>query len=181
MAAERNQHRISSVLTRVACGFSTFLLAVILSTHYNPLGPNISPGDLDSQLLPIVVAKVEIPVGTRIIAEHLTVLQFPRAVLFDGTFARLDDKILGRLAVVRISPHEPVTEDRLAPVGAAGGLSSVIPEGYRAMTVKVNDMVGVSGFIMPGTLVDIVVSIVPPNSNSQRGKVFTKIVLQNVK
>ena len=181
MAAERNQHRISSVLTRVACGFSTFVLAVILPTHYNPFGPNMSPGDRDNQLLPIVVAKVEIPVGTRIIAEQLTVSQFPRTVLPRGTFARLDDKILGRVAVVRIFPREPVTEDRLAPVGSAGGLSSVVPEGYRAMTVKVDDVVGVSGFIMPGTLVDIAVIIIPSDNSKEREKVFAKIVLQNVR
>ena len=59
--------------------------------------------------------------------------------------------------VTAISPREPITEAKLAPVGSLGGLSSVIPEGYRAMTVKVDDVVGVSGFIMPGTLVDIIV------------------------
>ena len=74
MAAERNQHRISSVLTRMATAFSTFILAVILSTHYNPLGPNISPGDLASQnSFPIIIAKTEIPTGSRITAEQLQV------------------------------------------------------------------------------------------------------------
>ena len=180
LAAERNQHRISSALTRVAIGFYTFLLAVILSTHYNPLGPNISPGDLDSRLLSVVVAKVEIPVGTRIVAEQLGMVRFPRTVLPDGTFATVDDKILGRIAVVRISLREPVTENRLAPVGSAGGLSSVIPEGYRAMTVKVDDVVGVSSFIMPRTLVDVVVTIIPPDNSKQREKV-SRIVLQNIK
>ena len=76
--------------------------------------------------------------------------------------------------------REPVTEARLAPVGSAGGLSSVIPDGYRAMTVKVDDVVGVSGFIQPGTLVDIVVTIIPPDGARQREKV-SKIVLQNIK
>ena len=76
--------------------------------------------------------------------------------------------------------REPVTEGRLAPVGSAGGLSSVIPDGYRAMTVKVDDVVGVSGFIQPGTLVDIVVTIVPPDTARHREKV-SKIVLQNIK
>jgi Flp pilus assembly protein CpaB len=114
MAAERNQHRISSVLTRVARGFSTFILAVILSTDYNPLAPNISPGELDSQSLSVVVAKVEIPVGTRIVAEQLAMLRFPRSALPDGTFATIDEKLLGRVTVVRITPREPVTENRLA-------------------------------------------------------------------
>lgn len=181
MAAERNQHRILSVTTRVACGFTTFLLAVLLSTHYNPLGrPNISPGELDGQLSSIVIAKVEIPAGTRIGAEHLTELQSPLTVPPYGTFARVDYKILGRIAVVRISPGEPVTEDRLSPVGSAGGLSSVIPEGFQAVTVRVDDVVGVSGFVRPGSLVDVV-AIIPPDKSKQRRKALEKIVLQNVK
>lgn len=176
MAAAGNQHRIASVLTRVACGFSTFLLAVFLSTHYNPLGTR----DLDSQLLPIVVAKLEIPVGTRIKAEQLTVRQFPRTVLPAGTFAKLEDKILGRVAAVRIRPGEPVTEGRLAPVGSVGGVTFCPPDGYRAVTVQVDDVVSVSGFIMPGTFVDIVVTITQPGSSKQRENV-SKIVAQNVK
>jgi pilus assembly protein CpaB len=90
------------------------------------------------------------------------------------------DKLLDRVAVVRIAAREPVTESRLAPVGAAGGLSSVIPEGFRAMTVKVDEVVGVSGFIMPGTLVDIVVVTQPPKASGQE-EMVSKIVLQNIK
>ena len=178
MAAKRNQHRISSVLTRLACGFCTFFLAVILSTNSNPSGPNKNHGGLDSHL-PVVVAKVEIPVGTRIIAEHLTVVQFPHNVTPQGAFATTD-KLIDRVTTVRISAKEPITESRLAPVGDAGGLSSVIPEGFRAMTVRVDDVVGISGFIMPGTLVDIVVVTQPPKGTGQQ-EMISKIVLQNIK
>ena len=127
----------------------------------------------------VVVAKVEIPVGSRIIAEHLTVAQFPRNVTPEGAFATAD-KLVDRVATVRIAAREPITESRLAPVGAAGGLSSVIPEGFRAMTVRVDDVVGISGFIMPGTLVDIVVVTQPPRSTGQE-EMISKIVLQNIK
>lgn len=129
----------------------------------------------------VVVAKVEIPVGERIIAEHLSVVQFPKNVTPEGTFQKIDDKIVGRVALLRIAPREPLTESRLAPIGSAGGLSSVIPEGYRAMTVKVDDVVGVSGFILPGTLVDIVVVIQPPKGSGQQEDMVSKIVLQNIK
>ena len=129
----------------------------------------------------VVVAKVEIPVGERIIAEHLSVVQFPKNVTPEGTFQKIDDKLVGRVAILRIAPREPLTESRLAPLGSAGGLSSVIPEGYRAMTVKVDDVVGVSGFILPGTLVDIVVVIQPPKGSGQQEDMVSKIVLQNIK
>lgn len=128
----------------------------------------------------VVIAKVEIPVGSRIIAEQLTVAQFPRSVAPDGTFAKVDENLIGRVAVVRIGAREPITESRLAPVGAAAGLSSVIPEGYRAMNVRVDDVVGISGFIMPNTLVDVVVVIDPPDNDNSRERV-SKIVLQNIK
>ena len=129
----------------------------------------------------VVVAKVDIPIGTRIIAEQLTVTQLPRSAAPDGTFSKIDpDNLIGRVAVVRIAAREPITESRLAPLGSAAGLSSVIPEGYRAMNVRVDDVVGISGFIMPGTLVDVVVVIEPPDDGKQRERV-SKIVLQNIK
>ncbi len=128
----------------------------------------------------VVIAKVEIPVGSRVIAEQLTVAQFPADVTPEGAISTIDDKLIGRVVVTTISPRDPLTEVKLAPVGAAGGLSSVIPEGYRAMTVKVDDVVGVSGFILPGTLVDIVVVITPPKGSGNE-EMISKIVLQNIK
>ena len=128
----------------------------------------------------VVVAKVEIPVGSRIIPEQLTIAQFPANVTPEGAMSTIDDKIVGRVVVAALSPRDPITESKLAPVGAAGGLSSMIPEGYRAMTVAVNEVVGVSGFIMPGTLVDIVVVITPPKGVGN-DEMISKIVLQNIK
>ncbi|MCM3872079.1 MAG: Flp pilus assembly protein CpaB [Pyrinomonadaceae bacterium] len=126
----------------------------------------------------VAVAKVAIPVGTKIIPEQLTVVQFPGESTPDGAF---DDpqKLAGRVAIMNIAAREPVIESRLAPIGTAGGLSAVIPEGYRAMTVKVDDVVGISGFIMPGTLVDIVV-VIQPSDTAQQDPI-SKIVLQNIK
>jgi pilus assembly protein CpaB len=128
----------------------------------------------------VVVAKVDIPVGSRLIPEQLEIAQFPANVTPPGAINAVDEKLVGRVVLTALSPREPVTENRLAPVGAAGGLSSVIPEGYRAMTVKVDDVVGVSGFILPGTLVDVVVVIMPPKNSGNEEKI-SKIVLQNIK
>lgn len=127
----------------------------------------------------VAVAKVAIPVGTRIIPEQVMVVAFPRESTPDGAFDA-PDKLVGRVAITNIAPREPITEARLAPEGTAAGLSAVIPEGYRAMTVKVDDVVGISGFIMPGTLVDIVV-VIDPDEKSSRQDPISKIVLQNIK
>src|SRR5688572_3702263 len=125
----------------------------------------------------VAVAKVAIPLGTKIIPEQLMMVQFPKESTPDGTFESLD-KLTGRVAVVNIAPREPVTESRLAPEGSSAGLSAVIPEGYRAMTVKVDDVVGISGFIMPGTLVDVVV-VIDPQEKAGMQDPISKIVLQN--
>ncbi|MGI8837465.1 MAG: Flp pilus assembly protein CpaB [Pyrinomonadaceae bacterium] len=127
----------------------------------------------------VAVAKVAIPIGTKIIPEQVMMVQFSKESTPDGAF-NSPDKLAGRVAVVNIAAREPITETRLAPEGTAGGLSAVIPEGYRAMTVKVDDVVGISGFIMPGTLVDVVVVIHPDDTRAAQGPI-SKIVLQNIK
>jgi pilus assembly protein CpaB len=126
----------------------------------------------------VVVAKASIPLGSKLGAEDLTVLQFPKGSNPDGTFESMD-KLVGRIAVVNIAAREPITDVKLAPIGAAGGLSAVIPEGYRAMTVKVDDVIGISGFIQPGTIVDVVV-VIDPNASTGQNPI-SKIVLQNIK
>lgn len=132
-----------------------------------------------NNLSTVVVAKVEIPVGTKIIAEQVDTVQVPANTTPDGTFESVD-KLVGRVAVVNIAPRETITDSKLAPEGTAGGLSAVIPEGYRAMTVKVDDAAGISGFIQPGALVDVVVVINPPDKATNQDPV-SKIVLQNIK
>jgi len=78
---------------------------------------------------------------------------------------------------------EPVSEAKLAPTGTMGGLSAVIAEGKRAITVRVNDVVGVAGFALPGNFVDIIVSTQkdpPPNTTLARPENISKIVLERI-
>ena len=126
----------------------------------------------------VAVAKVAIPIGSKIIPEQIMVVQFPKESTPDGAYDSAE-KLAGRVAVVNIAAREPITEARLAAEGTAAGLSAIIPEGYRAMTVKVDDAAGISGFIQPGTLVDVVVTI-DPEGNSRQNPI-SKIVLQNIK
>ena len=167
----RNKRLIIALLAAITFG----LIAAVSVKQYL-----LSAQTYKSSLNDVVVAKVEIPVGSRIIPEQLTVAQFPADVTPEGALSKIDENLIGRVVVTSIAPRDPVTEVKLAPVGAAGGLSSMIPEGYRAMTVAVNDVVGVSGFIMPGTLVDIVVVITPPKGSGNE-EMISKIVLQNIK
>jgi len=180
MVTEFNQQRISRVLIRLVSGFSTFVLAVMLSTHFHPLGPNFDPGDIDSQLSPIVVAKFEIPAGTRLTDQQLRVARIPRKHEIEGAFQKIDNNLLGQVTVARVSEGEPITASHLGLAGSNSDLSLIIPEGYRGMTVKVDDVVGINGFIMPGTLVDIVMIIDRASGKGEGDKIF-KIVLNNIK
>src|SRR5215470_13722133 len=166
----RNKRLIIAILAAITFG----LIAAVSVKQY------LLSAQAFNRTNDVVVAKVDIPVGSRLIAEQLTVAQFPADVTPAGAISKIDPSLLDRVVVTPLSPRDPVTEAKLAPVGSLGGLSSVIPEGYRAMTVKVDDVVGVSGFIMPGTLVDVVVVIQPPKGTAN-DETISKIVLQNIK
>jgi len=127
----------------------------------------------------VAVAKVDIPMGTKIILEQIGEVEFPSNTIPDGAFESVD-KLVGRVAIVQIAAREAITDSKLAPAGTDGGLTALIPEGYRAMTVKVDDASGVSGFIQPGTIVDVVV-VIDPKENSINQDPISKVVLQNIR
>lgn len=122
----------------------------------------------------IVVASREIDVGTRLAADVLTTTDWPRASVPPGSFE--DSKLLAsRVAKTNLGRGEPVLESKLAPEGTTGGLSGVVAEGKRAITVRVNDVVGVAGFALPGNKVDILV-----NTKDENDKPISKIVLEQI-
>ena len=166
----RNKRLLFVLVGAVAFGlFAAFSVSRYLSNA------QATPRNMQS----VVVAKVDIPLGTKVVAEQLMTAQFPTGALPDGVFDK-PEKLVGRVTVTNIAAREPVTDFKLAAEGSAGGLSAVIPEGYRAMTVKVDDVIGVSGFLQPGTMVDVLTVIEPPEQQMQRNPI-SKIVIQNVK
>ncbi|MCE2880083.1 MAG: Flp pilus assembly protein CpaB [Comamonadaceae bacterium] len=111
----------------------------------------------DSASAQVVVAAVDVELGTRLTPQMLAVVQWPTGALPSGAFgdaAQLQDRVL-RAGVLK---GEPIVDRKLAAVGSQGGLSAVIAQGKRAMTVRVNDVVGVAGFALPGTFVDVMVN-----------------------
>lgn len=128
----------------------------------------------------IVVAAIELPLGGRITQEAIRLVEWPSGSVPTGAFkdlAALD----GRVAITGIQPGEPILESRLAPVGTKGGLSAVVPEGKRAITVRVNDVVGVAGFALPGNYVDILVNTQKEDARSgDKDQMISKIVLERI-
>jgi pilus assembly protein CpaB len=95
-----------------------------------------------------------------------------------GATSKSED-LIGRGVTAAIYNNEPVLESRLAPRGAGGGLAAMIPKGMRAVAVRVNEVVGVAGFVVPGMRVDVLISGNPPGNNANVGSV-TRTLLQNI-
>jgi pilus assembly protein CpaB len=83
----------------------------------------------------------------------------------EGAFSRPQD-LIGRGVTTRMISREPILESRLATKGAGGGLASMIPEGMRAVAIRVNDVAGVAGFVTPGMRVDVLISGTPGSTNT---------------
>lgn len=127
----------------------------------------------------VVVAAVDLELGSKLTPQMLTVIDWPQASTPLGTFAspaELQDRVL-KTSVQR---GDTILSSKLAPVGSAGGLSAVITDGKRAMTVRVNDVVGVAGFALPGNYVDILVNAQQESGKGNETKPITKTVLEHV-
>lgn len=105
----------------------------------------------------VVVAVMDIELGSRLNPQMLTTVDWPSGSLPQGAFADVKE-LQDRVVKTSIQRGEAILNAKLAPVGTQGGLSAVITEGKRAMTVRVNDVVGVAGFALPGNYVDVMVN-----------------------
>ena len=122
----------------------------------------------------VLIAARDIDVGTRLNQDMLQKTDWPAASKPDGIFQDMLE-LEGRVLKSHLVRGEPVLESKLAPEGTLGGLSSVIEEGKRAITVRVNDVIGVAGFALPGNQVDILV-----NAQDENRKPFSRIVLEQI-
>lgn len=129
----------------------------------------------------VVVASTDIELGARIAPTMLKVADWPSANVPQGSFSDIKD-LDARVVNTTVQRGEPLLENKLAPVGSKGGLSAVIGAGKRAMTVRVNDVVGVAGFALPGNFVDIVVNTDDDSirQTDGRSRSVSKIVLEHI-
>jgi pilus assembly protein CpaB len=162
------------VIIAVCLGF----LAAMAANQY--IKKRTSEGRLESAgATQVVVARGDLPVATTLGTEDVRVIRVPASVVPKGAFT--DSKaILGRGTATAIDQGEIITESRLTPVGVGGGLPAMIREGYRAITVRVNDVVGVAGFIVPNTHVDVFTTL-RPRGGETAGTPGTKLILQNIR
>jgi pilus assembly protein CpaB len=129
----------------------------------------------------VAVAQLDIGLGARITPEMVRLTDWPANAMPPGAIsdANLLASRVSRSSIVR---GEPILESKLAPPGTQGGLSAVVPDGKRAITVRVNDVVGVAGFALPGNFVDILVNTQEEGMRNQtaRDPSISKIVLERI-
>jgi len=125
----------------------------------------------------VVAAASDIKLGTVLTATDLTTSDIQGTVP-KGAILK-PESVIGRGVISDIYQGEPILESRLAPQGSGGGLASTIPDGMRAMAVRVDQVVGVAGFVTPGLRVDVLASGVPPGAEGNQGT-ETKTILQNI-
>jgi pilus assembly protein CpaB len=124
----------------------------------------------------VVVAAADLPLGTELKKEDLMVVNFPVGAAPAGSFSKPND-VIGRGVISSIVKNEPVLPAKLASKEAGAGLPPVIPDGMRAVSVRVNDVIGVAGYVLPGTRVDVVCTESP---TSQPQDATSKVILSNV-
>ncbi|MDT3679997.1 MAG: Flp pilus assembly protein CpaB [Burkholderiaceae bacterium] len=122
----------------------------------------------------VIVAARDIDLGSALNATMFESVSWPAGAVPKGAFQKTAE-LDGRVLLTTIQRGEPVLEAKLAPIGTKGGLSAVIPEGKRAITVKVNEVVGVAGFALPGNHVDVMV-----NTQDEQQRPISKIVLERI-
>src|SRR6202051_3431642 len=123
----------------------------------------------------VIVAANDIQVGARIEEHDVRTAQFPASGLPGGAYSKRS-QVLGRGVIIPIAKGEFILPSKLAPENAGSGLPSLIPPGMRAVSVRVNEVVSVAGFVGPGTRVDILLTGTPNGSSESQ----TTTVLQNV-
>jgi pilus assembly protein CpaB len=129
----------------------------------------------------VAVAAVDIDIGSRLTGEMIRTSPWPSGSVPQGAVE--DGSLLvDRVARTAILRGEPILEGKLAPTGTTGGLSAIVTEGKRAMTVRVNDVIGVAGFALPGNYVDIMVNTYEEGAGSSNNKdrSLSKIVLEHI-
>jgi pilus assembly protein CpaB len=137
---------------------------------------NIPAKEVKMPTTPVVVAAGDLALGAELRAEDLRVIAWPADALPAGSF-KDPQEIVGRGLIQPIAQNEAVLPSKLAPAGAGAGLPPIIPEGMRALSVRVNDVIGVAGYVLPGNRVDVVATVNPTN---QQTDITSKVVLTNV-
>ena len=132
----------------------------------------------------VVIAAVDIPIGTPLELQQLKLASWPTDSRPAGAFGKVED-VVGKTIRQGLVKGEPVLAERLADETAGRGLTAILAKGKRAMAVRVDQVVGVAGFVQPGDFVDVITTMAPDEETrrdlKQEAAKISKIILQNIK
>ena len=173
----------SSTIVMMASAAVFGLLAVFVAQAWLNHQAELRMKSLDGQRKPvatrtIVVAAKPLRFGNPLVSDNLREVAWPEGAIPAGTFAKIGD-VLGsgrRIVLSAFEPNEPIIAAKITGPGQKASLSAVIQDGMKAVTIRVNDVDGVAGFVLPGDHVDILMTRQPDKSTSS-----TDVVLQNVR
>jgi pilus assembly protein CpaB len=140
---------------------------------------NVPKGTTASSSLPtsaVIVAAQDLQIGAALRQEDLRAIQWPSNAVPAGAFGKPED-LIGRGLIQPVMTNEVFLPSKLASKEAGAGLPPVIPEGFRALSVRVNDVIGVAGYVLPGTKVDVVATV---NPTQFQPDITSKVILTNV-
>ena len=149
-------------------------LAAYLAVQF--LGGDDEGAAREVSLQPVAVASQPLAVGHVVTEEDVKMIEWPADAVPAG-FSESPSEVVGRGVITPIATNEALLASKLAREEAGGGLPIIIPDGMRAMSVSVNEVIGVAGFVLPGTYVDVLVTAQRPGGGDQRE---TQVVLQDV-
>ena len=160
--------------TAVVVGIAV-LLAAVASLGMYRIVSRMPTAAAAVKTVDVVVAHHPLKLGTLVKPDHVKLVKWPAESPMAGAFTKIED-VVDRGIIAAVSENEPLTDAKLAAREAGGGLPPSIPPGMRAVSVKVNEVVGVAGFVVPGTRVDVMVTL----TNRQQGQEsLTRIVVSN--
>lgn len=137
----------------------------------------VTPLEAAAPTRTIVVAARDLPAGSIVSREDVETVEWPGSAIPAGFSTQLGE-VVGRGVIVDVRENEPLLAVKLADKEAGGGLPITIPGGMRAVSVEVDEVVGVAGFVLPGTRVDVLATVMP---GTDRRRTTTRIILQNVR
>ena len=124
----------------------------------------------------VVVAATDLDIGAELKAEDLRVVEWPESAMPAGVFHK-SDELVGRGLILPVIQNEPFLPMKVASKDAGAGLPPIIPNGMRALSVRVNDVIGVAGYVLPGTRVDVLATV---NPGQQQTEITSKVIMTNV-
>ena len=148
-------------------------VAAFLVSRQVPSSPAVREVEVGKATM--VIAAYNLPLGTRLTRDNVRVVPWPSVTPIVGSFSSVD-QVVDRGLISNVVTNEPLTESKLAPGNAGSGLPPAIPKGMRAVSVRVNEVIGVAGFVVPGTRVDVMVTLRRENERDSMSRVVVSDV-----